>query len=69
MFGDSAFLKQVYGFDGTLAASLPSMIFIGMCFGAPILSLVAEKVGSYLVTIIGAGFAMAMSFFAMLLGS
>lgn len=59
----TAFLKQVYGFDGTLAASLPSMIFIGMCFGAPLLSLIAEKVGSYLATIIGAGIAMSASFF------
>ena len=58
----TAFLKQVYGFDSTVAASLPSMIFIGMCFGAPALSLVAEKIGSYLVTIIGAGIVMAGSF-------
>lgn len=57
-----AFLKQVYGFDGSVAASLPSMIFIGMCFGAPVLSLIAEKVGSYLTTIIGAGIAMAVCF-------
>jgi predicted MFS family arabinose efflux permease len=61
-----SFLKQVYGFDETLAASLPSMIFIGMCFGAPMLSLIAEKVGSYLMTIIGAGIAMAICFFTML---
>ncbi len=59
----TAFLKQVYGFDGTIAASLPSMIFIGMCFGAPLLSLIAEKVGSYLATIVGAGIAMSVSFF------
>ena len=63
----SAFLKQVYGFDATLAASLPSMIFIGMCFGAPVLSLVAEKMGNYLVAIITAGLLMAASFFAMLI--
>jgi len=62
----TAFLKQVYGYDSALAASLPSMIFIGMCFGAPVLSLIAEKVGSYLVTIIGAGIAMAISFFLMI---
>ena len=61
-----AFLKQVYGLDGTLAASLPSMIFIGMCFGAPLLSLIAEKIGSYLATIIGAGIAMVLSFFLLL---
>lgn len=58
----TAFLKQVYGFEGTLAASLPSMIFVGMCFGAPVLSLIAEKVGNYLGTIIGAGVAMAVCF-------
>lgn len=61
------FLKQVYGYEGALASSLPSMIFIGMCFGAPVLSLIAEKVGSYLATIIAAGAVMAISFFAMLL--
>ncbi len=58
----TAFLKQVYGFDGTLAASLPSMIFIGMCFGAPVLSMIADKIGSYLITIIGAGITMAACF-------
>lgn len=63
----STFLKQVYGFDHTLAASLPSMIFIGMCFGAPVLSLIAEKVGSYLGTIIGSGIVMAVGFFYLLL--
>lgn len=62
----TVFLKQVYGFDGTLAASLPSMIFVGMCFGAPMLSLVADKIGSYLITIIGAGIAMAASFSVLL---
>ena len=62
----TVFLKQVYGFEGTLAASLPSMIFIGMCFGAPVLSLIADKVGSYLGTIIGAGIIMAACFSLML---
>ena len=64
----TAFLKQVYGFDNTLAASLPSMIFVGMCFGAPILSLIAEKVGSYLGTVIAAGIGMTASFFLLILG-
>lgn len=62
----SAFLKQVYGYEGALASSLPSMIFIGMCFGAPVLSMIAEKVGNYLAAIIGAGVLMAVSFSAML---
>lgn len=61
----TAFLKRVYGFDGTLAASLPSMIFMGMCFGAPILNLIAERVG-YLATIIGGGMVMAIGFISLL---
>lgn len=59
------FLKQVYGFDGGVAASIPSMIFIGMCFGAPVLSLIAERIGN-LATIIGSGITMASCFFLML---
>jgi len=58
----ATFLKQVYGLEATLAASISSMIFIGMCFGSPVLSLIADKVRSYLLTIIGAGVAMACSF-------
>lgn len=64
----TAFLKQVYGFEGTLASSLPSMIFIGMCFGAPFLSLIAEKTRSYSGTIIGSGFLMGILFILLCLG-
>jgi MFS family permease len=59
----SAFLKQVYNFD-----SLPSMIFIGMCFGAPLLSFIADKIENYLATIIGAGIIMAACFFGLFVG-
>ncbi len=62
----TVFLKQVYGLDSTIAAGLPSMIFIGMCFGAPALSLIAERIKSYLLTIILAGAAMACVFFLLL---
>jgi predicted MFS family arabinose efflux permease len=62
------FLRQVYGFDTGMASYLPSMIFVGMCFGAPVLSLIAEKTGSYLGSIIGAGVIMAISFVALILG-
>jgi hypothetical protein len=48
-------------FDSVIAAGLPSMIFIGMCFGAPVLNFLAEKIG-YFLTIIGAGAVMAASF-------
>lgn len=58
----TVYLKQVYGYEGTLAASLPSMIFVGMCFGAPVLSFIADKAKSYLGTIVGAAVVMALSF-------
>ncbi len=61
----TAFLKQVYNFNGTVAASLPSLIFMGMCFGAPILSLIAERVG-YLAAIVGSGALMAIGFITFL---
>ncbi len=62
----TAFLKQIYEYDVTLAASLPSVIFIGMCFGAPILSLIAEKIGNYLAAIIAAGSVLIMIFLLLL---
>jgi len=64
----TAFLKQVYHLNGSVAASLPSLIFIGMCFGGPVLSLIAEKTGNYLATVIGAGILMALSFFGLITG-
>jgi len=62
----TVFLNRLYKFDGTLAASLPSMIFIGMCFGSPILSFIADKAKSYLGTIIVSGIIMASGFFLIL---
>lgn len=59
------YLKQSYGFDSTTAGSLPSMIFVGMCFGAPLLSLIAEKT-SYFGAIIASGIIMAVVFFLLL---
>lgn len=56
------FLKQVYGFENGIAASLPSIIFVGMCFGAPVLSLLAEKTKSHLGVISTAGAIMAICF-------
>lgn len=57
----AAFLKQVYSLESVVAASLPSLIFIGMGFG-PVLSFVAEKTKSYLGTIIASGIIMVGSF-------
>jgi hypothetical protein len=64
----TVFLKQVYSMEPTVAASFASLIFIGMCFGAPVLSFIAEKVG-VAATIITAGICMAVSFLLLLSGS
>ncbi len=64
----SGFLKQIYGLEGMVAASLPSAIFVGMCFGAPVLSFIAEKSERYLATIIGAGIVMVLCFCMLILG-
>ena len=61
------FLVNVYGFDLIKAATLPSFIFLGMCFGGPLLSIIAEKT-SYISAIVGSGFIMALSFGALLTG-
>ena len=63
----SAFLGQVYGLDPSIAKSLPSMIFVGMCFGAPILSMIAEKTENYMACIIGAGTVMLVLFSVLIL--
>ncbi len=62
----AAFLKHAYGFDSTLAASLPSMIFVGMCFGAPVLSFIADRMKNYFGTIAISSFIMAAYFFALI---
>lgn len=64
----SEFLKQAYGLETSVASYLPSMIYIGWCFGGPALTLIAEKTGSYLGSIIGAGVVMAGIFIALVLG-
>lgn len=63
----TAFLKHVYGFDVAISSSLPSLIFIGMCFGAPILGFIGEKTQKPLQTIIGSAVLMAVIFFALCL--
>ncbi len=62
----SVFLENAYGLEKALASSLPSMIFVGMCFGSPILSFIAEKAQNYLGTIIVAGIIMTLCFFFLL---
>jgi predicted MFS family arabinose efflux permease len=63
------FLTQVWGFDGAIASKLPSLIFIGMCFGSPLLTFIAEKVRSHLLTILSAGVVMTIAFILLLTSS
>jgi predicted MFS family arabinose efflux permease len=62
------FFKQVYGYDAGTATKLPSVIFLGMGFGAPVLNYIAEKTQQYFWTIIGSGITMALIFFTLLSG-
>lgn len=55
------FLQIKYNLDSTVAAGFCSTIFIGMCFGAPILSYIAAKTND-LITISIAGLTMALCF-------
>lgn len=64
----SSFFIHVYGLSETVAASLPSAIFLGMCFGGPILSLIADKTKSYLGTTVAAGLIMAIIFTTLIMG-
>lgn len=64
----SGFLKHVYAIDPVFAASLPSFIFLGMCFGGPVISFIAEKSKAYIPTIIGAAACMVIAFIALIGG-
>lgn len=64
----TAFFKTTYEFDNTIASSLPSVIFIGMCFGAPILSFIGERLGN-LKTIAGTAVVMMILFGLILIGN
>ena len=63
-----AFFTYVYGLTQTVATSLPSAIFLGMCFGGPILSLIADTTKSYLGTTAIAGLVMALIFTILVAG-
>jgi predicted MFS family arabinose efflux permease len=63
------YLKHVYHLLPETAATLPSMVFLGMCLGAPLLSFIAEKTGCYLETLVGAGTVMFLGFVMLLRAS
>ncbi len=64
----TGFLRAFYGFTENTSAYLPSLIFLGMCFGSPALSYSAERTGAYYPITILAAVLMASIFVYILLG-
>lgn len=62
------YLKSVYHLTDAVAASLPSLIFLGMCFGSPVLSWISAKTNSYFAFIILSGLVMGLAFVYLLTG-
>lgn len=63
------YLKVAYGANDALATSLPSLIFLGMCFGSPVLSFMAEKSKAYFSLIVLSALMMGVAFFFLLNGT
>lgn len=61
------FLRTVYSLGDNLATSLPSFIYLGMLFGAPVLSLIADKTRAYFTIIILSAMIMGIGFVCILL--
>ncbi len=62
------YLKSVYQLSDKVAASLPSLIFLGMCFGSPVLSWITAKTRAYFGFIILSGIVMGLAFIFLLTG-
>ena len=56
------FLKAVYQLPDSLAASLPSLTFVGMLIGSPVLSFIADKSKAYVSLIIFSALIMGCAF-------
>ena len=61
-------IKSIYQVDNHFAAGLPSLIFLGMCFGSPILGYIADKTQKYFLVITMSGLIMAVCFIMLLSG-
>ena len=62
------FLKSIYHLNDTTAASLPSIIFIGMCLGGPLLSFIGEVTQRFLWIICASALTMAIGFIFLMSG-
>ncbi len=64
----AGFLQSLYQIPPANAAGITSLMFLGMCFGAPGLTYLADRLGSHLKVIIVSGIFMTVVFAAMLMG-
>ncbi|MCR9191437.1 MAG: MFS transporter [Gammaproteobacteria bacterium] len=64
----TAYLKSAYVLHPDVASGLPSLIFMGMCFGAPILTTIASRTSAYYELIILSALMMGVGFIAILHG-
>lgn len=62
------YLKEVYKLNESLAASLPSLIFFGMCFGSPVLTWIVGKTKAYYGSLILSAVVMGGAFALLLTG-
>lgn len=62
------YLISVYKLNDNVAASLPSLLFFGMCIGAPLLSWMATKSNAYFGFIIASALVMGGAFVLLLTG-
>lgn len=62
------FLEFAYGLDSNVAAGLSSTLFIGMCFGSPLVSYIAARINNDSLTIFITGCIMIIGFIIILLG-
>jgi predicted MFS family arabinose efflux permease len=62
------FLEVTYGFNANVATSLVSTIFIGACFGSPLLSYIATRINNDNITIFMSAIVMAVGFLFLLSG-
>lgn len=64
----AAYLKKMYGLDVTMASTMTSIIFTGMCVGAPFISYVVDATKSALGVIMSSGVVMIVCFVLLLMG-
>ena len=63
------YLMAVYDLNSSQAARLSSMIFVGMCFGSPLITYVGDKLRTETQAIVMCGAIMAAAFIALCLGA